>query len=363
MLTLNFCESKCRKESDEALEERFQRVIAAHFDPAWGSAYWLELAGKMGIDGLRQLRVPEDLSLLGGMCAEDLRHRPLLDYIPRRFHDQLHGLVVAQTGGTTAGGGTWTAYRNDEFAEAFVQPFIDAARPLGFPIGRQWLFVGPSGPHVIAKAVRHLAAAFNSPDPFAVDFDPRWAKKLPQGSFGRQRYVEHIVAQAMAVVETQDVGILFTTPPVLEALSSRMTASQRERIAAVHYGGLAITPAEMLRFQTECFPNALHLSGYGNTLFGCCMELSAAPGREIDYFPHGNRLIFEVIDAESSADGFGKIRFTRLDETMLIVGMAERDIAQGIMPPSNVPPGFTQAGLRNPHPPAAIETQIATGLY
>jgi phenylacetate-coenzyme A ligase PaaK-like adenylate-forming protein len=354
-------ELRLAAEARAAVTERLRRVVSVHFDPVWGSRFWLDRAAALGIDGLRHLHTIEDLELLGEMTPGDLRTRPLLDYVPRRFHARLDELVIAQTGGTTGGRGQWTAYRDDEFIEAFVLPFVVAASALQFPAGQQWLFVGPSGPHIIGKAVRHLAAAFGSAEPFAVDFDPRWAKKLPPDSFARQRYLAHVIEQAMAVIETQEIGVLFTTPPVLAALAELMTQPRRERIRAVHYGGLVVTPQQMKRFQEELFPNALHLSGYGNTLFGCCMELSAAAGREIDYFPFGQRLLFEVVDRDD--DGEGAVRFTRLDETGLIVHMHERDVARLVEPPGNAPGEFVLPGLRNPHPPPALDGRVALGLY
>ncbi|MCP6726024.1 hypothetical protein NL526_28610, partial [Klebsiella pneumoniae] len=86
-------------------------------------------------------------------------------------------------------------YRSDELLEAFVDPFVSAARALGFPTSEQWLFIGPSGPHIIGKVVKHLAGRFESAEPFSVDFDPRWAKKLPRGSFAAHRYLAHVVEQ------------------------------------------------------------------------------------------------------------------------------------------------------------------------
>jgi phenylacetate-coenzyme A ligase PaaK-like adenylate-forming protein len=274
-------------------------------------------------------------------------------------------LIVAQTGGTT-GPGAWTVYDRHDFFAAFVDPFVSAAGAVGFPHGEQWLFVGPSGPHVIGKVVKHLASAFGSAEPFAVDFDPRWARKLPEGSFGRQRYLAHVVDQAMSVVDAQDVGAVFTTPPVLRALARRMSDAQRDRIRAVHYGGLAITREEMREFQANAFPRALHLSGYGNTLFGCCLELSTELGREIDYFPHGDRLVLEVVDARGAPvprGAPGAVRFTRLDRSMLIVRMRERDVAEPIPCPAHAAPGFGLAGVRNPHTPVAVVPGASEGIY
>lgn len=349
----------------DRVEDRLHRVMRAHLDPELGTPFWLERATQRGIASPDDIRTLADLARLGPMTTADLAVRPLRDYIPRRFHPRLSGFIMGQTGGTT-GAGTWTAYREDEFTEAFIAPFLMAAHHLGFPRGENWLFVGPSGPHIIGKVVRHLALAMNSADPFSVDFDPRWAKKLPAGSFSQQRYLQHVLDQAMQVMRTQDVGVLFTTPIVLRHLATAMTDRQRERIRGVHYGGTALSPVDLLQFQRELFPSALHLSGYGNTLCGCCLELSTRPGRDLDYFPHGRRLIFEVRGADGRPvppGTEGQVCFTRLDESMLIVQLAERDAGILLPPPSDAPAGFELPGIRNPHPHENLEQPPAIGLY
>lgn len=361
----------------ESINERLQRVLDVHFDPQMGTPFWLDRAETLGIDPRRQVRTVEDLALFGDLNTDDLRRHPLLHYIPRRFHHRMDQFIIGQTAGTTTlgdsgnssasrGGGVWSAYHTDEFDEAFVLPFVEAAAQVHFPANEQWLFIGPSGPHIIGKVVRQLAAALGSLDPFSVDFDPRWVKKLPEASIARQRYLDHVIEQAMAVIRTQPITVLFTTPPVLEALSRVMTDAQRRRIEGVHYGGMAVSSEQMRRFQSEFFPRAIHLSGYGNTLMGCCLELNTQLGRSLDYFPYGARLLLDVIDDDGSlapAGREGRVRLTRLDESMLIIRLLERDHAIAIAPPSDAPPEFTMPGLRNPGPREADAPKLAIGLY
>jgi phenylacetate-coenzyme A ligase PaaK-like adenylate-forming protein len=351
--------------SRHALEERLGRVLAIHCDPVGGSAWWRERCAALGIDALREVTSLSDLSRFGEMTSGDLHARPLKDYIPRCLHHRLSEFVVGQTGGTT-GGGVWTAYRSDEFEEAFVSPFVAAAAHVGFPRGETWLFVGPGGPHIIAKAARRLAQATASPDPFSVDFDSRWAKVLPDGSFAQQRYLAHVVEQARQVIVTQDIGVVFATPAVLLPLAQTLTAAQRERVRGVHYGGMALAPDDLRALQVEHFPKAVHLSGYGNTLFGCCLELNTRAGRDLDYYPCGARLLLEVVDEYGVAlppGQAGTVRFTRLDESMLIVRMRERDEASAVAVPPGGPDGFCLSGVRNPHTPRDTATNVAVGLY
>ena len=121
--------------------------------------------------------------------------------------------MVGETAGTS-GEPRATTYRDDEFQAAFITPFLRVAQATGFPRGEPWLWVGPSGPHIIGKVVRELARQSGSMDPFSVDFDPRWAKRLADGGLARQRYLEHVSTQALDVLAREPISVLFITPPV-----------------------------------------------------------------------------------------------------------------------------------------------------
>ena len=353
-------------------DDRLGDVLALHFHPRHGSAYWLGRQERLGWDVRDRVRSPDDLWLLGPTPLEDLRRHPLRSFIPRVFHGMLHRFVVGETAGTS-GEPRPTAYRDDEFDEAFVTPFLAAAEAAGFPRGLPWLWVGPSGPHVIGKAVRELARRTGSMDPFSVDFDPRWAKKLMDGSMGRRRYLDHVIGQALDVLEREEVGVLFTTPPALEALARRMTDRRREAIRGVHYGGMSIAPAAVNEFR-KAFPNAVHLAGYGNTLFGVVMEVADRPREAMDYFPLSDRVRFHVVEACEGGDAWpphplgrgerGRVVFDRLDESCLLVGAAERDEATLVGPSGAARAlGGRADGLRDPGPPARAAAKLRLGLY
>jgi hypothetical protein len=211
-------------------------------------------------------------------------------------------------------------------------------------------------------------------DPFSVDFDPRWAKRLADGSTARQRYLDHVTAQALDVLQREEVGVLFITPPALGALAARLSDRQREAIRGVHYGGMSLTPEAVNDFRAA-FPRAVHLAGYGNTLFGVVMEVADGHRLAMDYFPLGDRVRFHIVDwPEDGAAAWplrlcergqsGRVLFHRLDESCLLVGMVERDEAERVVPsPDARALGGHADGLRNPRPPAALAGRLQAGLY
>ncbi len=365
-------DTKPRRIAGSDLDERLRELLGLHFHPRHGSSYWLARQEELGWEVCDRVRTLDDLWLLGPMPPKDLRDRPVRAFIPRAFHKQLHRFVVGETAGTS-GAPQATAYRDDEFQAAFVAPFLRVAKATGFPHGEPWLWVGPSGPHVIGKVVRELARQTGSMDPFSVDFDPRWAKRLADGSLARQRYLDHVTTQALDVLRREEVGVLFTTPPALAALAERLDDRQREAIHGVHYGGMSLTPEEVDRFR-QAFPQAVHLAGYGNTLFGVVMEVADGDRAAMDYFPLDGRVQFHVVAGTNSGDGWpprecrrgerGRLLFHRLDESCLLVGVMERDEAERVAPRAEaLSLGGGADGLRDPRPPAASAGQLRLGLY
>jgi thienamycin biosynthesis protein ThnN len=126
---------------------RLRDLLALHFHPAHGSAYWLERQSRLGWDVRDRVRTLDDLWLVGPTPLDDLRRFPVRAFVPRSFHGQMHRFVTGETAGTT-GEPRATAYRDDEFRAAFVTPFLRVAEATGFPRGLAWLWVGPSGTDV-----------------------------------------------------------------------------------------------------------------------------------------------------------------------------------------------------------------------
>jgi len=351
---------------------RLERVLRIHFDADRGTPYWLERQRELGIDAVERIRTVDDLSILGPMDEQALAERPIEDFIPRAFRAS-SDYLLAETAGTLGKPKT-AVHRADEFETAFVTPFVKAARRAGFPEGGHWLFIGPTGPHIIGRAARRCARALGAADAFTVDFDPRWAKKLPAGGFAAQRYLSHIQDQALAVLAVQRIEVLFVTPAVLGGLTERIEEGKRTAIRGIHLGGMAAS-AEFMANTADQFPNAVILSGYGNTLLGMMPQLRYTRETGFDYFAYGDRLIVNLIPLSQEGDKpditarvdygrRGQVMAHRLDEMQFLPNLLERDTAVRIPPePRAAADGFLQDGLRDPHPIVSEAIKPAIGLY
>lgn len=339
----------------DELDAHVRRIIALHFDMRTGAPYWLERQENLRINAAKEIRTFEDLQRLGAMEEDALCRRPVLDFVPASARHRLAGAIITDTGGTT-GQPKRTVFSSEEFLAAFVEPFVRVAKYVGFPGDGTWLFVGPSGPHVIGQAAAACAAAMGGHQPFTVDFDPRWFRKLPADSMGRERYVQHLVDQALDLLRCEPVEVLFTTPMMLQRLAAFMTDSQRERIRGVHYGGMRVDSSILQEAQSQWFPNAVHLAGYGNSLFGVCMEAGGAASRSLRYFPHGLRHQVRV-----APDGC--VWMYRLDPTVLIVNLAERDIGKAASPSLELARMEFGEGVEDPKPREQTLSAETTGIY
>jgi len=364
--------SDCTKKSDTQLCQRLRRILEIHFDKDNGTPYWLDRQKEMGVDISKSIRCVEDLSILGPMDEHALATRPVEDFIPRIFRHEKN-YILAETAGTL-GRPKFAIHREDEFISAFITPFVKAAKRVSFPTSRHWLFVGPTGPHVIGRAARACAGQMDAGDVFTVDFDPRWAKKLPGGSFAAKRYLDHIEAQALSVLEVQNIGVLFSTPVVLNSLAEKMSEKKRSAIEGIHLGGMSAS-TEFMDKMSEFFPNAVVLSGYGNTLFGMMPQLCYDRHAGFDYFPYGHRLIVRVIPIATDCEAIdisscveygrrGRLVVHRLDEMQFIANFVERDTAIRIRPSHDAEAdGFVLDGIRDPQPIINEKTKPSIGLY
>jgi len=314
----------------------FDHILDLHFSPEDGSLYWCDLLKKRGLQRC-DIRDVDDLHLLGPMDVNALRRRPLTDFIPRSLQVRMNEMILSESGGTT-GDPCRRVYLPREFQAAFVEPWLQAVDRFHFPTRQCWLFVGPSGPHVIAQAARAFARVTDSLEPFSIDCDVRWIKQQRPDSMGQRLYMDHLLGQAMNIVQQQEISVLFTTPPLLFALAERMNTQQRQRIVGIHTGGMA-QDVESSNKLGELFPAAVILPGYGNSLFGVAFERQQVARQPSVFFVHDQALHLKLIPLpedehaaprlrESVAEGErGRVMFHRFDASFMLLNMLERDTA------------------------------------
>lgn len=332
-------------------------VLALHFDPEQGSAYWLERQHQLGFDVRREIRGRRDFHRLGPMEVSALRTRPVTDFIPRALHRNLATMLLSETGGTT-GDPCRRVFTPEEFTSAFIQPWLKAVAEHGFPHQGRWLFVGPGGPHIIDRSARSMARSLGSLEPFTVDCDVRWIKRQVKGSAGFTLYMDHVLAQAMNIIAHQQIDTLFTTPPLLVALAALMRPEERQRIRGIHTGGMHLDARTAGALRTQ-FPRAVILPGFGNSLFGVTFPvrsdrpqpggaaLAPPPGLEHeDVFQVGDPALWLQLapipeSGQANQDlsrcvapgQRGRVIVHRLDPSFLIVNLAERDTAIAVVCP------------------------------
>ena len=355
----------CEAASNECLE----RALATHLDPGAGSFFWLERQARLGFSLVDEIKSVRDLPRLEAFDRSELQTRPLSDFVPRSHWSERRSLVLAESGGTS-GRPTRCVFTTSEFQQAFGDPFLAVSRKRLFPTRLGWLFVGPSGPHVIASAAKLLARLHDSMEPFSVDLDPRWARAQEPGSLGDRLYRQQILDQALDLIEREAPGVLFTTPPLALELGRLLHGRQTEAVRGVHLGGLAVS-AEAYQGIRELFPQAVVLPGYGNSMFGLAMGGSDPEATQLDYFPLPGRLHVQVVCEASGQPNLerplgpgetGRVVLSRLDSSFFLPNLVERDRATVVAAgPCELRAGLSPLGVRDPHP--VTERESKRGLY
>ena len=330
-----------------------KKILALHFHPEQGSPYWLERQQQLGFKVTEAIRSHHDFHRLGVMAVEDLRTRPITDFIPQILHGKLSPHLLSETGGTT-GDPCRRVFSPAEFHDAFIGPWLKAVAEHNFPHGGRWLFVGPGGPHIIDRSARAMARSLGSLEPFTVDCDVRWIKRQVKGSMGLKLYMDHVLAQVANIISHQEIDTLFTTPPLLVELARIMSAAQKERIRGIHTGGMNLDPQTASDLRGH-FANAVILPGYGNSLFGVTFPMtrdglgSRTPEMEEDVFQVQDPALWLQLapipqDEHSCQDlttcvtpgERGRIILHRLDASFLILNLPERDTALAVACPDGV---------------------------
>ena len=342
-------------------------MVSWHFDPATGCPFWLDWAEKAGWDPRREVNGFDDLKKFGHFEDEWLRGGPVRRWVPKAYSDD--PVFVFETGGTT--GIPKSRIAINDFRTDY-ELFSETLPERNFPVGANWLMLGPSGPRRLRLAVEHLAQKRGGIC-FCVDLDPRWVIKLINKGWmdHLKAYQAHVIDQAVTVLSAgHDIKCLFSTPKLIEALANRLEADgssiKESGITGIFAGGTEFTP-QWNRFANEELLDGVYMTPtYGNTLMGLAASppSGAAEGYKITYHAPQPRAVLQVVDTDDADRPVdygetGRVMLTTLTKEFFVPRFLERDEGER-EPPCELYPWDGVSGVR---PFSALASSTTVGVY
>ena len=353
--------------SHEELDAWVREVVAWHFDSATGCPFWLEWAERAGWDPRKEIKSFDSLIKFEHFEDEWLRGGPVRRWVPKAYADR--PIYVFETGGTT--GVPKTRVNIDDFRvdyELFSKTLPDDC----FPLGSNWLMLGPHGPRRLRLAVEHLAQ-HRGGICFCLDLDPRWVIKLIKKGWmdHLKAYQAHVLDQAVTLLGAgHDLKCLFTTPKLLEALANRLEAEgssiKGSGITGIFSGGTEFT-AQWNRFAQEELLDGVYMTPtYGNTLMGLAASAPSGPenGYKITYYPPQPRAVIEVVDPDDTDcvvdyGATGRVMITTLTKEFFLPRFLERDEGEREPPHER----FPWDGVSGVRPFGRLAGTTTVGVY
>jgi phenylacetate-coenzyme A ligase PaaK-like adenylate-forming protein len=310
-------------------EAYLRAAMAWHFGADTGSPFWLRTAQTLNFDPLTDVKSFADLRLFPNLVNE-LRSAPVEDLIPRGYGSPPPLPQIFESGGTT-GAPKRTVQMPDWVAQVVEWQTEDFAGG-GFVRDRGFLCLMPSGPHGVGYFSRlvseRLGAVFH-----AIDIDPRWVKKLAARKAAGEvaAYIDHVVEQAVFVLQTQDVANLHTTPPLLEAIArnDRVVDLVNDKVRYLLLSG-AHVDADTLDLLRDIFPDTTITMAFGSTMV-LSQAVTRMDGDSFVFDPRTPYVVFWVVDpdtGEQVAYGQpGQVVMNHISKGMFIPNNLERDLA------------------------------------
>ncbi|OBA72154.1 phenazine antibiotic biosynthesis protein [Mycobacterium sp. 1554424.7] len=314
-------------------EAYLSAAMAWHFGEDTGSPFWLRTAPTLNFDPLTDVKSFADLRLFPNLVNE-LRSAPVEDLIPRGYGAPGSPAPLPQifeSGGTT-GAPKRTVQLPDWIAQVVEWQTEDFAAG-GFVRGQGFLCLMPSGPHGVGYFSRlvseRLGAVFH-----AIDIDPRWVKKLAARNAAAEvaAYVDHVVEQAVFVLQTQSIANLHATPPLLEAIArnDRVVDLVNDKVRYLLLSG-AHVDADTLDLLRDIFPDTTITMAFGSTMVLSQAVTRTADGGSFVFDPRTPYVVFWVVDPDTGErvpyGQRGQVVMNHISKGMFIPNNLERDLA------------------------------------
>jgi len=367
-MSVNLASEEAVKSAQDALNSHLREIINWHFSPETGCPFWLDWAAKQDWNPLTEIQTSDDLVRFPHFDGDEwLRYLPHDVWIPKQYEGKPFNIF--ETGGTTGMPKQrigWEDYKID------YSNFSESLADEDFPRNEYWLMIGPTGPRRLRLSIEHLANVRGCACYF-VDLDPRWVKKLITRGQGDQAkaYMEHVIDQAMTVINNRKVSALFTTPKLLEALGERLLKEDKSipdvGIKGAFVGGTQMDP-QYTRFLIEevLEDRVKFVPTYGNTLMGLAQSLPVTKENKfsITYHAPQPRAMLRVVDPNDTDkqveyDAWGRVELTTLTKELFMPRFLERDEAMRTKPVED----FPWDGVGQVRPFGALEKKIVEGVY
>jgi phenylacetate-coenzyme A ligase PaaK-like adenylate-forming protein len=311
-------------------ETYLRTAIAWHFGEKTGSPFWLRTAKNLEFNPLTDVRTFTDLRLFPNL-VEELRTAPVRELIPRGYGSSPPIPRIFESGGTT--GAPKRTVQMPDWIEQVTRWQIEDFAGGGFVSGRGLLGLMPSGPHGVGHFSRVVSERLGSIF-FPIDLDPRWVKKLVarKATAEVSAYVDHIAEQARFLLETQDIGNLHTTPPLLEAIARDddlvELVNQQVRYALLSGAHVDLDTLDLLR---EIFPATTISMAFGSTMILSQARTRVESDGSFVFDPRAPYAVFWVIDPDTRAQvpygTRGQVVMNHISKGMFIPNNLERDTA------------------------------------
>jgi phenylacetate-coenzyme A ligase PaaK-like adenylate-forming protein len=319
-------------------QEFLHAAMEWHFHPETGSPFWLKRAKSLPFDPRKDVKSFDDLALFPNI-VDELRDVRAEDLIPRGYGSHPDVIGIYESGGTTGAPKRVVILRDwMDRVEAWTNARLDAHK---LPRNVNWLALFPGGPHMAGESIKRWATARGGLA-FTIDMDPRWVKKrIATGHIEEvEAYAEHLVEQAAFLLRTQDIGVLMTTPPVLERIAHHddLVELINQKVKGIMWGGAHMDADTRHLYRTEVFPGVKLVGGYGSTMVlgGTVERLDLTDEDPCIYDPPSPFITFTVIDPATGRQvGYGErgqVVMNHLSKNMLLPNNLERDLATRVEP-------------------------------
>jgi phenylacetate-coenzyme A ligase PaaK-like adenylate-forming protein len=309
-----------------------------HFNPATGAPFWLARAESLEFDPRTDVRGFDDLARFPNVTNE-LRDVAARDLIPRGYGPDPEVVGVYESGGTTGAPKRVVVLR--DWWDRMIAWQVAHLEARGAPRERDWLALIPSGPHMAGELMKRQPAALGGLS-FLIDMDPRWVKKLLAAGKADEAdaYAEHLIDQAAVVLQSQDIGVLMSTPPLLERLARRddLVELVRDKVRMILWAGAHMDADTRQLYRTEVFPGLTLEGHYGSTMVlgGAAERLGLSDDDPCIFDPFSPSITFRVVDPATGREvGYGErgqVVMNHVSRSFLLPNNLERDMATRIRP-------------------------------